>query len=407
MPPSAFAPEHLAALRQAHRLVRAGALEAAEAMLAPVLPAAREGERLVRDPAPLVRHVAEATRVQAWRVAQAACDILISAGHPGMKGRGRWLAARAKDEDAFRAQFLDRPALERIGPALSDRLGAPVLAIETTAMPPGEVALALYRHEVTLAGAGRPLSIVEKVYGDRDRDAAKVALQALLFGAMPPAALLAPDWHGTLRDGRFASVLKGFAGRHPLPGARWQAAHAALMLHYWSLAPSAALLAAAPPAVQLRHALQDWVAHVALGQVPQGLRDAMGAEALGRVARTLSRRLPRLREVLDWLPLFVFHGDLHAGNMLLDEAGRLRVIDWDTWALAPVGVGWHVPDDPGQAPLPIDMAALRAARPRENWQGEAELAIAALAYGSMKAVRRKRWATVARRLDLLAELAGG
>ncbi len=35
------------------------------------------------------------------------------------------------------------------------------------------------------------------------------------------------------------------------------------------------------------------------------------------------------------LPLILCHADLHAGNLLIDDSGRLYVVDWDTLILAP------------------------------------------------------------------------
>ncbi len=116
-------------------------------------------------------------------------------------------------------------------------------------------------------------------------------------------------------------------------------------------------------------------------------------------------RIEAAERALDTLPSFVFHGDLHAGNMLRDETGRVTVIDRDTWALAPVGVGWPIPEPDGAWVPPIDLDRLRATRGLRPKHGERDLLLAAAVHASMKAVRRKRWPVVAHRLALLADLA--
>lgn len=71
----------------------------------------------------------------------------------------------------------------------------------------------------------------------------------------------------------------------------------------------------------------------------------------------------------------ICHGDLHAGNFLIDDHGALYIVDWDTLILAPkerdlmyVGAGltggWRTPADEhalfyqGYGQTPIDQAAL-------------------------------------------------
>ncbi|MCA9967575.1 MAG: phosphotransferase, partial [Anaerolineales bacterium] len=50
----------------------------------------------------------------------------------------------------------------------------------------------------------------------------------------------------------------------------------------------------------------------------------------------LINRAEQLSVVVDSLTdLVVCHADLHAGNLLLDDSGKLFVVDWDTLLLAP------------------------------------------------------------------------
>jgi spectinomycin phosphotransferase len=56
-----------------------------------------------------------------------------------------------------------------------------------------------------------------------------------------------------------------------------------------------------------------------------------------RVIKHLLERASELALVLNekTLPLVLCHGDIHAGNVLIDEKDALKVVDWDTLVLAP------------------------------------------------------------------------
>jgi spectinomycin phosphotransferase len=115
-------------------------------------------------------------------------------------------------------------------------------------------------------------------------------------------------------------------------------------------------------------------------------RDKFGDPAAARLAEllranrdTVSRLVTRagqLGEAVRNSPLdmVLTHGDIHAGNVLIDPAGTLYVVDWDTLAIAPkerdlmyagAGIGrvWNTPRAEvlfyqGYGPVEVDATAL-------------------------------------------------
>jgi spectinomycin phosphotransferase len=81
------------------------------------------------------------------------------------------------------------------------------------------------------------------------------------------------------------------------------------------------------------------------------------ARLLAQQRGTIERMVARAAQLADLLAqqqleLCLCHGDIHAGNILLDAAGRLYLVDWDTLVVAPkerdlmfigAGIGgiWH------------------------------------------------------------------
>ncbi|MFD0987483.1 phosphotransferase [Methyloligella solikamskensis] len=54
--------------------------------------------------------------------------------------------------------------------------------------------------------------------------------------------------------------------------------------------------------------------------------------------RALSARWPSHKARFKALPQTLVHGDLHHGNLLLDHAGRIKIIDWDLSGVGPMGL---------------------------------------------------------------------
>ena len=110
----------------------------------------------------------------------------------------------------------------------------------------------------------------------------------------------------------------------------------------------------------------DVVAHEMMALLSTNeARIAALAEHAERLGASLRRRA---------LPMVPCHGDLHAGNVLVDDEGSLTIVDWDDPVLAPrerdlmfVGAGiggvWNRPDESdafyrGYGPISIDVEAL-------------------------------------------------
>jgi aminoglycoside phosphotransferase (APT) family kinase protein len=110
--------------------------------------------------------------------------------------------------------------------------------------------------------------------------------------------------------------------------------------------------------------------------------------AIEGLAGFLDRNKVSILDLLNRMPTFIFHLDLHEGNVLLDAAGEPKVIDWEQWAIAPLGFGWSSMDPEGGLPA-IDMHRLRAARPLPDAIRERDLWLMAAIWGCYSALERE------------------
>jgi spectinomycin phosphotransferase len=122
-----------------------------------------------------------------------------------------------------------------------------------------------------------------------------------------------------------------------------------------------AYLAGVPPQSRNDAVARELIALLAT----KGPEIAALVEHAEQLAASLQRRV---------LPVVPSHGDLHAGNILIDRAGSLFIVDWDDAALAPkerdlmfigggVGGVWNRPDESaafyrGYGPASVDAASL-------------------------------------------------
>ncbi len=363
------------ALRTALEALEAGRREEARAVLTPlVAPLLQPGcDDVLADHAALVALAEQYNASLDWAAGHLVYQVLVAAGHAGFADRRDWLAKRVAVQKKFLAHFEGETSMARLGRVLGPRLGGQVIGIQTTRMRPGMVAMALYRHEVTLEGRSRPVVLVEKTFGERRTEIEKLELQDLLFTTVPPQRLFAPAYYGMVRNGPFGSSFHAMIPGETLPLSRWERTWRELMYYYWSEPPHPRLATGK----YLMHQIMGDLRYVASG----GLRPAVRAHLGDRLradgaASAAAARMAAIEAALAPLPLFVLHDDLHAGNILVDEQGTPSVIDWDRWWLAPIGAGWPVPFSPEEGEA-MSLDRITWARPLPAGVGTSQMMLAA------------------------------
>ncbi len=383
-PPHAVLRHALDALRQEQR-------DRARALLQPVLATAEQAPDacVLADPAPLLRLAQDSSASLDWVAGHLAYEVLVAAGHSAFMRQQEWMARRASLQQEFHALFEEKSPVARLAAVLEKRLDRPVRHIATARMRPGLVAMALYRHEVTLAGRSQPVVLVEKVFTDRRTDQVKAAQQDLLFRAMPAARLLAPAYHGLLREGRFTSSFWAMVEGEALPVSRWDVVVRELLYRYWNEVPASGL----KHGMRLARPMLDALRAIAGGEMPAVLAAHLPDAAA--VPARVAARLPALEALVAAMPVFVLHDDLHAGNILVDAQGVPTVIDWDRWWLAPIGAGWplNTPDA-----TPPALSRITWARPLPPGVGPDELMVVARMAAVFRTLRGGRHQQAARHL---------
>jgi len=383
-----------AGLTAALASLRGGDRAAASAHLAPLL--GRDPDACLRETGPLVALAEELSAATKWRTAHLAYSLLVEAGHRDQEWIAGRVAERAALQDDFIARFHDTAALERLGAFLAQATGHPVASLATTRMRPGLIGMALFRHDIAFADGAAPLSVVEKVMRSDKRDMRRVRAEALLFDNIDAERLMAPRHFGVLVDGPFTSTFQAFFDGAPLPLDRWMATHDELLYRYWAQVPPASLERGPSLVPVFLDRLRDLVAKV----VPPAVEPHLRHYSLDDVALILARRHDQLAELLQRMPLFVFHDDMHCGNILVGAEGGMTIIDWDNWALAPIGTGWrfYATDDALPEPDPARIGWARTLPPEAT--GYNMMRMAAL-WGWHKALRDSKPELAARWLEKL------
>jgi hypothetical protein len=380
------------------------ALEAGDARTADSLLAAEAGSesgpRRLDDTQWLADLAQARMAAQDWSAALLIQRILQAAGHTGQESLLPWLTWRAEHQPAFHAQFEARAPLDRLKRFLDRRLPHAVTAIRTERMPPGLVAMAIFRHHLRVEGTDEEVVIIEKVLSTEPYDLARIEQEHLLFSAMPAAALMAPDYVGRLVEGRFASNFHGFFPGWPLDIARWVATHSGLLYRYWCIVPPMSVRGGP----RIAPIYLDHLARIIAQDVPPQVLPLLDRQPLPAIAARLAERAAAIEEVVRIVPRFVFHDDLHCGNILVNEIGQMAIIDWDNWAVAPIGTGWQFHATEDWIPE-IDLDRITWARELPSGIGRDQLMLMAAFWGWHKALRESKWLLAARWLEKIARYA--
>lgn len=374
-------PADPAPLHAALERVRAGEIDAAERLLGPALGLAKPAG-LLKGASKLAAIAEERLVAMDWPAAHLLHEILAARGH----GRFEWLrsrlAWRVANLEEFRATFEATPPMERLGAVLGERIGRKVAGMRSQRMRPGFIGVALIRHELDFADGGPGLALVEKVMSSEKRDQRRVNHEHLLFGNMPAERLLAPAYLGAQRQGAFISTFAAFFDGQPLALEKWAATQTELMRHYWSVEPAEKVLRGPNVAENYRERLRAIIA----GELEQAVVAELRGITAEDAAHALARRFNAISDTIEAMPLFVLHDDLHCGNILVDDAGRMTIIDWDNWALAPLGSGWRFYMTDEEVPA-LDSGWLRGARKLPPGITDRDLMLMAALWGHHKAMR--------------------
>ncbi len=392
-----------AALADALALLRGGDRAAAAARLAPALGRPVEAwqtDTTLGDAAPLVALAEELSGLSRWKTARLAYELLVEAGHGDQAWIAGQTAERAALQDAFVARFEATPAMERLAPFLGGVTGHPVAALATTRMRPGLFDMALFRHAITFADGAAAVEVVEKVMRSDKRDRRRTHAEGLLFATMNADWLMAPRHLGTLEDGPFISTFQAFFDGTPLPIDRWMTTHDELLYRYWAKVPPPGL-GQGPSLVPV---FVDRLKALIARTLPQGVEAQLRAYSIDDVALILARRFDHIVALLDAMPMFVFHDDMHCGNILVGANGGVTIIEWDNWALAPIGTGWRFYATHDVLPEPeVDRIGWARALPPQA-TGHNMMLMASL-WGWHRAVRDRKPELAARWLEKLVRYA--
>jgi hypothetical protein len=346
-----------------------------------------------------------------WRSAFSVYAMLYLSGHEQYAWICHRLARRVENESLFNSLFENEHHKSRILKHISEQLGKEIRHIETTRSKLGYIGIASFRHKLDLANSTnsepkqseqRTPDIYEKVFDSSDEQ--KANLEVLLFESVSPTLLVSPNFYGAIEIGEFKSMLYEFIdGANEVGQDEWYKIEKQLLYQHWSVAPPAALMNDPRVDQSFARKILECILESTKLEI---LRKYIDKSSFENLLTFLDNNRTVLFELVDRMPSFIFHRDLCESNVLLDSKLMPKVIDWEQWALAPIGFGWSPLARESEVPK-IDMQRIRGARSLPDDIGEHHLLLMAAIWASYSAIERKDYQLAAawlKRFPLFVEM---
>ena len=183
--------------------------------------------------------------------------------------------------------------------------------------------------------------------------------EAYLFEYVDRSALSAPEMLVRFAEGPFECQIVDYGVGSACPAGEWKALVGDLFTRMWAFEPPAELLHAfstSRPTLERRLSI-DYL---------QRLELALDSPELVDDYETFLDRLPRIRDVLSRVPLYIHNPDLGRVRVALDHSGQPLVMTWGRWSIEPIGVA--LPDGLDEAV--IDKILEKVAGARDLKPGE-------------------------------------
>lgn len=174
-----------------------------------------------------------------------------------------------------------------------------------------------------------------------------------LFHYISRSSLRAPRLITRFREARFECQICDYGLGLPPGREKWEAAMPELLGFYWSLQPPAELIRAYRTTHRLLHERLE-------PKLANRLKTGADTRQEKRIFKELMQRLPRIREKLAAIPLYVQNPELIRENTVLDSQGSMLVMTWGRWRLEPAG--FSIPRSLEQNSLAAMVEQLRLSR---------------------------------------------
>jgi hypothetical protein len=240
------------------------------------------------------------------------------------------LVPRESPIEKVHRELFHKEARRRIAEHELSKVMGPGTSPEVSWLDPIIPGLDTFMIKVRSKSSGENRCLLQQVFPPKQYQ--RLEHELFLFRHIPRAHLAAPELVSMFFAGPFQCLICDYGSGRPTPNSDWPDVEHQLTQRMWSCRPPDELVRIYSASAPLLH-------HRFNGEIADRLEIAADTEEEMEKLHRFRSMLPRIREKLQSIPLYVHNSDLNRNSTVQRPDGEIMIISWGRWTLEPLGAG--------------------------------------------------------------------